>query len=71
MNDNRNFTSRGDDPYTDSVKAEIIALVCETGNISEAAREMANNNHERSPSPELIGYWLKEHDPENFGALSE
>ncbi len=63
--------NQGDDLYPTEVKAEVIALVCDTGNFSEAAREMANNYHEHYPSPELIGFWLKTQGPENFGALSE
>lgn len=66
----RALVNRGDDPYPSDIKAEAVALVYESGNYSEAARQMAERYPERPPSRQLITRWFKQVDPETFTALS-
>ncbi len=57
MSDNepeRALVNRGDDPYPNDIKAEAIVLVYESGNFSEAARQMEERYPERHPSRQLI-----------------
>ncbi len=66
----RVLVNRGDDPYPNDIKAEAVALVYESGNYSEAARQMAERYPERPPSRQLITRWFKQVDPDAFAALS-
>jgi len=66
----RALVNRGDDPYPNDIKAEAIALVYESGNFSEAARQMEKRYRERHPSRQLITRWFKQVDPDTFAALS-
>ncbi len=66
----RALVNRGDDPYPNDVKAEAVALVYESGNFSEAARQMAERYPERPPSRQLITRWYKQVDPDGVAALS-
>ncbi len=66
----RALVNRGDDPYPNDIKVEAIALVYESGNFSEAARQMENRYPERHPSRQLITRWFKQVDPDAFAALS-
>ncbi len=66
----RALVNRGDDPYPNDIKAEVIALVYESGNFSEAARQMEKRYPERHPSRQLITRWFNQVDPEAFAALS-
>ncbi len=73
MSDNepeRALVNRGDDPYPNAIKAEAIVLVYESGNFSEAARQMEERYPERHPSRQLITRWFHQVDPEAFSALS-
>jgi transposase-like protein len=71
MSDNeRALVNRGDDPYPNDIKAEAVALVYESGNFSQAAREMAVRYPERHPSRQLITRWFKQVDPDGAIALS-
>ncbi len=75
MSDNGNeseraLVNRGDDPYPNDIKVEAIALVYESGNFSEAARQMEKRYPERHPSRQLITRWFNQVDPEAFAALS-
>jgi hypothetical protein len=65
----RSLVNRGDDPYPVDVKAEAVALVYETGNLSEVERRMAERYPDRHPSRQLITRWFKQADPEAFAAL--
>ena len=60
--------NRGDDPYSNEVKAEAVALVYGSGNFSEAARTMAKRYPERHPSRQLITRWFNQVDPEAFAS---
>ena len=66
----RALVNRGDDPYPNDIKAEAIVLVYESGNFSEAARQMEERYPERHPSRQLITRWFKQVDPAAFAALS-
>jgi hypothetical protein len=73
MSDNgsdRALVNRGDDPYPNDIKVEAIALVYESGNFSEAARQMEERYPERHPSRQLITRWFNQVYPEAFAALS-
>ena len=65
----KELVNRGDDPYPNDIKAEAVALVYESGNFSEAAREMEKRYPERSPSRQLITRWFSQVDSEAFAAL--
>ena len=72
MSDNepeRALVNRGDDPYPNDIKAEAIVLVYESGNFSEAARQMEERYPERHPSRQLNTRWFNQVDPEAFAAL--
>ena len=66
---NTELANRGDDPYANDIKAEAVALVYESGNFSEAAREMEKRYPERSPSRQLITRWFAQVDTEAFASL--
>ena len=66
----RALVNRGDDPYPMSVKVQAVALVYESGNYSEAARQMAERYPQRPPSRQLITRWYKQVDPDGVAALS-
>lgn len=65
----KELVNRGDDPYPNDVKAEAVALVYESGNFSEAAKQMAERYPERRPSRQLITRWFNQVDSEAFAAL--
>ena len=65
----KELANRGDDPYPNDIKAEAIVLVYESGNFSEAARQMGERYPERHPSRQLISRWFKQVDPDTFAAL--
>ena len=65
----RALVNRGDDPYPNDIKVEAIVLVYESGNFSEAARQMEKRYPERAPSRQLISRWFKQVDPDTFAAL--
>ena len=65
----KELVNRGDDPYPNDIKAEAVALVYESGNFSEAAREMKERYPERAPSRQLITRWFSQVDAEAFAAL--
>ena len=65
----KELVNRGDDPYPNDIKAEAIVLVYESGNFSEAARQMEKRYSERHPSRQLISRWFKQVDPDTFAAL--
>ena len=65
----RALVNRETDPYPNDIKAEAVALVYESGNFSEASREMAKRYPERSPSRQLITRWFTQVDAEAFAAL--
>ncbi len=67
---NKTLVNRGDDPYPNDVKAEAVALVYESGNFSEAARQMAERYPDRPPSRQMITRWYKQVDPDGAIALS-
>ena len=75
MSDNDNeperaLVNRGNDPYPNDIKVEAIVLVYESGNFSEAARQMEKRYPERHPSRQLITRWFNQVDPGAFAALS-
>ncbi len=75
MSDNGNeseraLVNRGDAPYPNDIKVEAIVLVYESGNFSEAARQMEKRYPVRHPSRQLITRWFNQVDPEAFAALS-
>jgi hypothetical protein len=59
------------DPYPVDIKAEAIALVYETDNFHEAARQMAERYPERSPNFSNIVRWFKKLDPERWKEMGE
>ncbi len=63
--------SRGMEPYPVDIKAEAIAIVYETDNFHEAAREMARRYPERSPRFSNIIRWFKKLDPERWREMGE
>ena len=65
----KELVNRGDDPYPNDIKAEAVVLVYESGNFSEAARQMEERYPERHPSRQLISRWFKQVDPDTFAAL--
>ncbi len=65
----RDLVNRGDDPYPADIKAEAIALVYESGNYSEAAREMEKRYPDRHPSRQLVTRWFRQVDPDGFASL--
>ncbi len=72
MSDNeleRALVNRGNDPYPNDIKVEAIVLVYESGNFSEAARQMEERYPERHPSRQLITRWFNQVDSEAFAAL--
>ncbi len=66
----REMVNRGDDPYPADIKVEAIVLVYESGNYSEAAREMEKRYPDRHPSRQLVTRWFRQVDPDGFAALS-
>ena len=66
----RSLVNRGDDPYPTDIKAEAVALVYETGNLSEAAKQMKERYPDRHPNRQLITRWFRQTDPEALTALS-
>ena len=66
----RALVNRGDDPYPNDIKAEAVAPVYESGNFTEAAREMEKRYPERHPSRQLITRWFNQVDPAGLAALS-
>lgn len=65
----KELVNRGDDPYPNDIKAEAVALVYESGNFSETAKEMKERYPERAPSRQLITRWFSQVDTEAFAAL--
>lgn len=65
------LVNRGNDPYPNDIKAEAIAIVYETNNFHEAAREMARRYPDRHPNFPLITRWFKQMDPERWTAMGE
>ena len=65
----KELANRGDDPYPNDIKAEAVALVYESGNFSEAAKEMKERYPERAPSRQLITRWFSQVDAEAFASL--
>ena len=65
----KELVNRGVDPYPNDIKAEAVALVYESGNFSEAAKEMKERYPERAPGRQLITRWFSQVDAEAFAAL--
>lgn len=65
----RELVNKGDDPYPADIKAEAIVLVYESGNYSEAAREMKRRYPDRHPSRQLVTRWFRQVDPDGFASL--
>ncbi len=65
----KELANRETDPYPNDIKAQAVALVYESGNFSEAAREMKERYPERAPSRQLITRWFSQVDAEAFAAL--
>ena len=68
--DGRTIATRTD-PYPNDIKAEAIAIVYETDNFHEAARQMAERYPERSPNFSNIIRWFKKLDPERWKEMGE
>ena len=66
----KELANRGDDPYPNDIKAEAVALVYESGNFTEAAREMERRYPERHPNRQLITRWFGQVDPDALATLS-
>ena len=65
----REIAPRSEYEYPADIKAEAVALVYESGNFSEAARQMEKRHPERHPSRQLITRWFNQVDPSGFAAL--
>ena len=59
------------DPYPNDIKAEAVALVYESGNYHQAARELAERYPDRHPNPRLVMRWFRLTDPERWKELGE
>lgn len=64
------FANRGI-PYSNDIKAEAIALVYESNNFTEAARQMAKRYPERHPNYSVIIGWFKRLDPARWTEMGE